>query len=87
MSQFDSGVEFLPGSCVFVVRKDALYLAKMVKRKKIGRSMEYLVHFDGSSTIHDTWVPLSSIYEINPRTRRVFDSTADQREDLTEDDE
>ena len=87
MSQFDSGVEFLPGSCVFVVRKDALYLSKMVKRKKIGRSMEYLVHFDGSSTIHDTWVPLSSIYEINPRTRRVFDSTADQREDLSEDDE
>jgi len=87
MGEFDAGVEFLPGSCVFVVRKDALYLAKMVKRKKIGKVMEYLVHFDGSTPNHDTWVPLSSVYEINPKTRRIFDGTADKRENLNDEEE
>jgi len=86
MGEFDSGVEFLPGSCVFVVRKDALYLAKMVKRKKIGKGMEYLVHFEGSTPNHDTWVPLHSVYEINPKTRRIFDGTADKRDNLNDDD-
>jgi|AntRauTorckE5430_2_1112549.scaffolds.fasta_scaffold00828_3 hypothetical protein len=87
MGEFDSGVEFLPGSCVFVVRKDALYLAKMVKRKKIGKGMEYLVHFEGSTSNHDTWIPLHSVYEVNPKTRRIFDGTADKRENLNDDEE
>lgn len=88
MGDNDPGVEFLPGSCVFVVRKDALYLAKMVKRRKTrGKQMDYLVHFDASSSDHDSWTPLSSIYEINPRTRRIFEGTADKRENMNDDDD
>ncbi len=87
MGDNDPGVEFLPGSCVFVVRKDALYLAKMVKRRKRGKHMDYLVHFDGSTDNHDAWVPLSAIYEINPRTRRIFEQTADKREDMNDHDD
>lgn len=87
MGDHDAGVEFLPGSCVFVVRKDALYLAKMMKRKKVGKGMEYLVHFENSTSDHDTWAPLSTIYEINPKTRRIFDRTADKREIMIEEEE
>ncbi len=87
MGDNDPGVEFLPGSCVFVVRKDALYLAKMVKRRKRGNRMDYLVHFDSSTDNYDTWLPLSVIYEINPRTRRIFEQTADKREDMNDDDD
>lgn len=85
MGDFDAGVEFLPGSCIFVARKDALYLAKMMKRKKVGKEMKYLVHFDDSTSNHDTWVPISSVYEINPKTRRIFESTAGKRENLNDD--
>lgn len=87
MSDHDAGVEFLPGSCVFIVRKDALYLAKMMKRKKFGNEMEYLVHFDKSTSDHDTWVPLSAVYEINPKARRIFDRTANKREDMNDEEE
>lgn len=87
MGDNDPGVEFLPGSCVFVARKDALYLGKMLKRKMSGKEMDYLVHFDGSTPNYDTWVPLSSIYELNPRTRRIFDRTADKREDMNDEEE
>jgi len=87
MGDNDPGVEFLPGSCVFVVREDALYLAKMVKRRKRGKQMDYLVHFDTSSNDHDSWIPLSTIYEINPRTRRIFERTADKREIMNDDDD
>ena len=87
MSEHDSGVEFLPGSCVFVVRKDALYLAKMMKRQKVGDGMNYLVHFDSSTSDHDTWVPLSTVYEINPKTRRIFDRTEERRENMNEEEE
>lgn len=87
MGDFDAGVEFLPGSCIFVARKDALYLAKMMKRKKVGKEMKYLVHFDDSTSNHDAWVPLSSVYEINPKTRRIFESTAGKRENLNDYDE
>lgn len=87
MGDFDAGVEFLPGSCIFVARKDALYLAKMMKRKKVGKEMNYLVHFDDSTSNHDAWVPLSAVYEINPKTRRIFEGTAGKRENLNDDDD
>ena len=49
--------------------------------------MDYLVHFDTSSNDHDSWTPLSAIYEINPRTRRIFEGTADKRENMNDDDD
>jgi len=91
MEDFDSGVEFLPGSCVFVAKVNALYLAKMVKRRRKGKETEYLVSFDGMSEKHNEWISLSRIYELNPKTRKIYDNTADKRvipeEELDEDDE
>jgi hypothetical protein len=80
MSDFDSGVEFLPGSCVFVARTNALYLAKMKKRRKRGRGTDYLVEFEGMSSEHDEWTSLSNIYELNPKTRKIYERTSDLRE-------
>lgn len=84
MGSNEPGVDFLPGSCVFVVRDDALYLAKMLKRRGRAPHMEYFVHYDGSSDNYDSWVPVSSIYEINPRTRRIYESTSYKRDVLND---
>ena len=87
MGDLDSGVEFLPGSCVFVVKANALYLAKMVKRRKKGRGKEYLVQFDGMSSQYNEWISLSEIYELNPKSRRIYERTADLRTLPEEDDD
>lgn len=87
MGDLDSGVEFLPGSCVFVAKANALYLAKMVKRRKKGKGTEYLVQFDGMSAEHNEWIPLSRIYELNPKTRKIYKKTSKNRSMPDEDDE
>ncbi len=79
MSAFDSGVEFLPGSCVFIAKANALYLAKMIKRRKRGKGTEYFVQFDGMSSDHNEWISLSNIYELNPKTRKIYEKTKDER--------
>ncbi len=87
MGDIDSGVEFLPGSCVFVAKTNALYLAKMVKRRKKGRGTEYLVQFDGMSSSHNEWISLSNIYELNPKTRKIYEKTANNRSMPEDEDE
>lgn len=87
MGNNEPGVDFLPGSCVFVARDNALYLAKMLKRRGRAPDMDYLVHYDGSSDNYDSWVPVHLIYEINPRTRRIYESTSDKRDPLNDGDE
>lgn len=87
MGKNEPGVDFLPGSCVFVARDNALYLAKMLKRRGKAPDMDYLVHYDGSSDNYDSWVPLHLIYEINPRTRRIYESTSDKRDPLNDGDD
>jgi alkylated DNA repair dioxygenase AlkB len=84
MGDLIPGVEFLPGSSVFVVFKNALYLAKMVKRRKRGKETDYKVHFAGIQDAEDEWVPLSTIYEINPHSRRIFEKTANVRKENDE---
>lgn len=76
LSEISPGVEFLPGSCVFVLWHDVLYLAKMLKRRSTrdGTSVEYRVHYNGFRDSYDAWVSVRDVYEINPRTRRIFDS-------------
>lgn len=70
------GVEFLPGSCVFVELENKVYLGKMAKRRKNGDNIEYLLVFDDDSLRpSQRWTPLSMIFEINPRTRRVYEIT------------
>lgn len=87
MGKNEPGVDFLPGSCVFVVRDDALYLAKMLKRRGKAPDMDYLIHYDGSSDNYDSWVPIHLIYEINPRTRRIYESTSNKRDPLNDGEE
>lgn len=87
MGNNEPGVDFLPGSCVFVVRDNALYLAKMLKRRGKAPDMDYLIHYDGSSDNYDSWVSINSIYEINPRTRRIYERTSDKRDQLNDGDE
>lgn len=57
---------------VFVEWREALYLAKMVKRRYFGKRMEYLISYDGFDSNHDGWVSINKIYEVNPQTKRVF---------------
>ncbi len=54
------GVEFLPGSCVFVELENKVYLGKMAKRRKSGDELEYLVIFNDDSlhTTSQRWIPL-----------------------------
>jgi hypothetical protein len=87
MGNNEPGVDFLPGSCVFVVRDDALYLAKMLKRRGKAPDMDYFIHYDGSSDNYDSWVPIHLIYEINPRTRRIYESTSNKRDPLNDGEE
>ena len=79
MEGFNSGVEFLPGSCIFVNWKNSLHLSKMLKRRKRGKITEYFVHYDGYSTDDEAWVPLSVVYEVNPQTKKIFEKTSDTR--------
>jgi len=79
MEGINSGVEFLPGSCIFVNWKNSLHLSKMLKRRKRGKITEYFVHYDGYSTDDEAWVPLSVVYEVNPQTKRIFEKTSDTR--------
>jgi len=72
LNTIDSGVVFLPGSMVFVEWSDALYLAKMVKKRYSGERMEYLISYDGFQSDYDAWVSIHKIYEVNPQTKRVF---------------
>ena len=73
MKGIQSGVEFLPGSSVFVKWKEALYLAKMVKRRIRAGETEYYITYNGFRDSSNAWVSLDNIYEINPQTRKVFE--------------
>ena len=79
MGDISSGVSFLPGSCVFVVKDDALYLARMLKSRKRMKDSEYFVQYDGTSSESNSWVPVSNIYEIDPQTRKIYEKTAHKR--------
>ena len=79
MGDISPGVSFLPGSCVFVMKDDALYLARMVKSRKRMKDSEYFVQYDGSSSKSNSWVPVSNIYEIDPQTRKIYEKTAHKR--------
>lgn len=68
----ESGVDFLPGSMVFVEWSGALYLAKMLKKRYSGERTEYWISYDGYKSSHDAWVTINKIYEVNPKTNRVF---------------
>jgi len=72
LESIDSGVSFLAGSMVFVEWREALYLAKMIKKRYFGKRMEYLISYDGFDSNHDGWVSIHKIYEVNPQTKRVF---------------
>ena len=72
MTGIDSGCDFLPGSTVFVLWNNSLVLAKMLKRRGKGYSMEYLVHSEGFGKVQDLWLNVSLVYEINPQTKRAF---------------
>jgi len=72
LESIEPGVDFLVGSGVFVECIGALYLAKMLKKRFSGDRMEYFVSFDGFKSIHDGWVSIRNIYEINPQTKRAF---------------
>jgi hypothetical protein len=67
-----AGVDFLPGSMVFVDWNAKLYLAKMLKKRYSGEQMEYRVSYDGFKSNHDAWVSIYKIYEVNPQSKRVF---------------
>lgn len=71
LDALESGVVFLPGSMVFGEWSGALYLAKMLKKRYTGDRMEYLISYDGYKH-HDAWVSIHKIYEVNPKTKRVF---------------
>ena len=73
MKGIQSGVEFLPGSSVFVKWKEALYLAKMVKRRIRAGETEYYITYNGFRDSSNAWVSLDNIYEINPQTRKIFE--------------
>jgi len=73
MKGIQSGVEFLPGSSVFVKWKEALYLAKMVKRRIRAGETEYYITYNGFRDNSNAWVSLDDIYEINPQTRKIFE--------------
>ena len=73
MKGIQSGVEFLPGSSVFVKWNEALYLAKMVKRRLRAGETQYYITYNGFRDSSNAWVSLSNIYEINPRTRKIFE--------------
>lgn len=68
----EAGVAFLPGSVVFVEWSGALYLAKMVKKRFSGERTEYLLSYDGYDSDYDAWNSIHNIYEVNPKTKRVF---------------
>lgn len=72
LSGIDAGCDFLPGSTIFVEWKNGLYLAKMLKKRGRRENMEYFVHYDGFRQSQDAWVSISSVYEINPQTKRAF---------------
>jgi hypothetical protein len=72
LDNVEPGVDFLPGSMVFVEWSGALYLAKMLKKRYSGSRMEYLISFDGFNSNHDAWMSIRKIYEVNPQTKRVF---------------
>ena len=67
-----AGVDFLPGSMVFVDWNAKLYLAKMLKKRYSGEQMEYRVSYDGFKSNHDAWVSIYKIFEVNPQSKRVF---------------
>ena len=73
MKGIQSGVEFLPGSSVFVKWKEALYLAKMVKRRIRAGETQYFITYNGFRDSSNAWVSLDNIYEINPQTRKIFE--------------
>lgn len=81
MGDINPGVAFLPGSCVFVQKQNALYLSKMLKRRRRGRETEYFVEYDCdcAEKTSESWVSLSNVYEINSRTRRNFEKTSEKR--------
>ncbi|KAL7554908.1 hypothetical protein ACHAWF_018458 [Thalassiosira exigua] len=72
LDNVEPGVDFLPGSMVFVEWSGALYLAKMLKKRYSGSRMEYLISYDGFNSNHDAWMSIRKIYEVNPQTKRVF---------------
>ena len=72
MQSIEPGVEFLPGSTLFVQWKSGLYLGKMLKKRGKGDYMEYLISYDGFKTTQDEWVSVSMVFEINPQTKRAF---------------
>lgn len=72
LEKLEPGVDFLPGSMVFVEWSELLYLAKMVKKRYSGDRTEYLISYDGYKSIHDSWVSIRKIYEVNPQSKRVF---------------
>jgi hypothetical protein len=46
----------------------------MLKKRGKGENMEYFVHYDGYRQSQDSWVSISSVYEINPQTKRAFNN-------------
>eukprot|EP00956_Cyclotella_meneghiniana_P015125 scaffold22937_cov73-Cyclotella_meneghiniana.AAC.8 len=72
LGDIESGVAFLPGSVVFVKSSGELYLAKMVKKRFSGDRTEYLISYDGYDSDYDAWNSIHNIYEVNPKTKRVY---------------
>jgi hypothetical protein len=72
LEDIESGVAFLPGSVVFVKSSGELYLAKMVKKRFSGDRTEYLISYDGYDSDYDAWNSIHNIYEVNPKTKRVY---------------
>ena len=68
----DSGVDFLPGSTLFANIKNALHLAKMVKKRAQNGAVEYMIHYVHKKRTNETWISVEDVYEINPQTKRVF---------------
>ncbi|KAL7537116.1 hypothetical protein ACHAXR_008398, partial [Thalassiosira sp. AJA248-18] len=72
LENLEAGVDFLPGSMVFVEWNLVLYLAKMLKKRYSGDRMEYLISYDGYKSNHNAWVSIHKIYEVNPQSKRVY---------------
>jgi hypothetical protein len=49
-----------------------LYLAKMLKKRGKGGDLEYLVHYNKNGKDVEEWISISTLYEINPQTKRIF---------------
>jgi len=88
MGGISPGASFVPGSSIYVLWKNGLYLAKVLNSRKNDADTSSYVHYSGYDDKFDSWVPWSRMYKITPKTKVIFEqSNAINNELLEEGDE